>query len=212
MRSGGSMRAQIGTLVLATSCHPARQWLLWHLHFLASGDRELRRDHGRSGAQQLFRRLHARRIALRTHHRADRAHPRLCRLCRPRRRRDCGHATPGWRHCPGWLLRAVIGFGCAGIFVTTESWLNAKAQPSERGRVFSVYMVGTFLALAAGQLLIGRAKIETAAPFNAIVALFAVALVMVSATRAEPPRTTGDAAPVWPTLACGARGGRRLRG
>ena len=49
-------------------------------------------------------------------------------------------------------------------------------------------MVGTFVALAVGQLLIGRAKIETTAPFNAIVALFAVALVMVSTTRAEPPR------------------------
>jgi MFS family permease len=88
-----------------------------------------------------------------------------------------------------WLaLRTFVGFGCAGLFITTESWLNAKAQPGERGRVFSLYMVGTFVALAVGQLLIGRAKIETAAPFNAIVALFAVALVMVSTTRAEPPR------------------------
>ena len=60
--------------------------------------------------------------------------------------------------CPGWSLRAVVGFGCAGLFVTTESWLNAKAQPAERGRVFSIYMVGTFLALAVGQLLIGRAR------------------------------------------------------
>jgi MFS family permease len=91
---------------------------------------------------------------------------------------------------PWLVLRAAVGFGCAGIFITTESWLNAKAQPSERGRVFSVYMVGTFVALAVGQLLIGRAKIETAAPFNAIIALFAVALVMVSTTRAEPPRLT----------------------
>jgi MFS family permease len=90
---------------------------------------------------------------------------------------------------PPWLvLRAAVGFGCAGLFITTESWLTAKAQPSERGRVFSVYMVGTFLALAMGQLLIGRAKIETSAPFNAIVSLFAVALVIVSTTRAEPPR------------------------
>ena len=88
-----------------------------------------------------------------------------------------------------WLVLRTI-FGCAGLFITTESWLNAKAQPAGRGRVFSVYTVGTFLALAAGQLLIGWAKIETAAPFNAIVALFAVALVMVSATRAEPPRLT----------------------
>ena len=58
------------------------------------------------------------------------------------------------------VLRAMVGFGCAGIFITTESWLSAKAPPSERGRVFSIYMVGTFLALALGQLLIARADIE----------------------------------------------------
>ncbi|MGG5817211.1 MFS transporter [Falsiroseomonas sp. HW251] len=93
-----------------------------------------------------------------------------------------------------WIVqRAVIGFGCAGIFVTTESWLNAKTQPAERGRVFATYMVGTFLALAFGQLLIGPTDITAAAPFNAIAALFAVALVMVSATRAEAPRATAAA-------------------
>jgi MFS family permease len=94
-----------------------------------------------------------------------------------------------------WIvLRAIVGFGCAGIFVTTESWLTAKAMPSERGRVFSIYMVGTFLALALGQLLIARADVETASPFNAIVALFAVALILVSTTRAEPPRLSEEAA------------------
>jgi hypothetical protein len=49
-------------------------------------------------------------------------------------------------------------------------------------------MVGTFLALALGQLLIARADIKAAASFNAIVALFAVALITVTAARAEPPR------------------------
>ena len=88
-----------------------------------------------------------------------------------------------------FALRAIVGFGCVGVFVTTESWLNAKAQPSERGRVFSLYMVGTFLALAVGQLLIARIEIEGARPFNTIVTLFAVGLVMVSTTRAEPPLT-----------------------
>ena len=88
-----------------------------------------------------------------------------------------------------FVLRAVVGFGCVGVFVTTESWLNAKAQPSERGRVFAIYMVGTFVALAVGQLLIGWVAMEGAGPFNAIVALFAMALIMVSTTRAEPPRT-----------------------
>lgn len=96
---------------------------------------------------------------------------------------------PLWVSPLSWIiLRAIVGFGCAGIFVTTESWLNAKAPPSERGGVFSIYMVGTFLALAIGQLLIAGAKIQTAAPFNAIVALFAMALVIVTTTRAEPPQ------------------------
>ena len=93
---------------------------------------------------------------------------------------------------PWLILRAVIGFGCSGLFITTESWLNAKAEPTERGRIFSVYMFGTFLALALGQLLIGQAEVETAGPFNAIAVLFAVALVIVSTTRAEPPRATAS--------------------
>jgi MFS family permease len=91
---------------------------------------------------------------------------------------------------PWLILRAIVGFGCAGLFVATESWLNAKALPSERGRVFSLYMLGTFVALALGQLLIARAQVETAMPFSVIAALFATALVMVSITRAEPPQAS----------------------
>ncbi|MGH7058793.1 MAG: MFS transporter [Stellaceae bacterium] len=95
---------------------------------------------------------------------------------------------------PWIVLRAVVGFGCAGVFITTESWLNAKARSEERGRVFSLYMLGTFVALALGQLLIARADIETSAPFSLIAALFAIALVIVSTTRAEPPRVAVAAA------------------
>src|SRR5215469_7244376 len=91
------------------------------------------------------------------------------------------------------VLRAMVGFCCAGVSVTTESWLSAKAPPSERGRVFSIYMVGTFLALAAGQLLIARSDIKGATPFNAIVALFTVALIIVTAARAEAPRVSASA-------------------
>src|SRR5262245_3327667 len=106
-------------------------------------------------------------------------------------------AMPLWVGPITWLvLRAVVGFGCAGLFITTESWLNAKAAPNQRGRVFAIYMVGTFAALAAGQLLIAKAAVAGPGPFNAIVALFAVGLVMVSTTRAEPPQATG--APILP--------------
>ena len=103
-------------------------------------------------------------------------------------------AMPLWVDPIAWLvLRAVVGFGCAGLFITTESWLNAKAPPDQRGRVFAIYMVGTFAALAAGQLLIAKADIGSAGPFNGIVALFALALVMVSTTRAEAPTIAAGA-------------------
>jgi MFS family permease len=95
-----------------------------------------------------------------------------------------------------WLwaaCRLVIGVGCVGLFVTTESWLNAKALPDQRGRVFSTYMVGTFLALAIGQLAVARLTIQSAAPFQVIIALFALALVMVSTTRAEAPGLAPEA-------------------
>src|SRR5262249_42739185 len=92
---------------------------------------------------------------------------------------------------PWVVLRMIIGFGCAGVFVTTESWLNAKAEPAKRGYVFSIYMVGTFIAIALGQMLISRIDLEGDAPFNIIVVLFAAALVLVATTRVEPPQKTG---------------------
>lgn len=92
-----------------------------------------------------------------------------------------------------WIAcRMLIGVGCVGLFITTESWLNAKAVPDQRGHVFSVYMVGTFGALAIGQLLVGHLPISSAAPFNIIIGLFALALVMVSTTRAEAPTITAE--------------------
>jgi len=86
------------------------------------------------------------------------------------------------------LLRACTGFGCAGLFVTTDGWLNAKAAPNERGRVLAIFRVGIFIALAVGQILISQVDIRGPAAFNISVAIFAMALALVSLTRAEPPQ------------------------
>jgi MFS family permease len=102
---------------------------------------------------------------------------------------------------PWLVLRAMVGFGCAGLFVTTEGWLNAKAEPAKRGRVFSIYMVGTFVALGLGQLLVGRVDIRASASFDIIVVFFAMALALVSMTRAEPPRVIIAAALPYGALA-----------
>ena len=192
MRSSGLMRAQIGTLIVATSLIQLANGFFGTLISL----RVAIEDFGPTRAGLVLSSyfagftlgaLRCGRIIERVGH--IRAYAAFAGLV------VAATAAMPLRVGPlPWLvLRAVVGFGCAGLFITTESWLNAKAEPAERGRVFSVYMVGTFLALAVGQLLIGRAKIETAAPFNGIVALFAVALVMVSTTRAEPPGVTAAA-------------------
>jgi len=92
---------------------------------------------------------------------------------------------------PAWLLlRAVVGFGCAGLFITTDGWLNAKAAPTERSRVISIFRVGIFIALAVGQILISQVDVRGPAAFSISVAIFAMALALVSLTRAEPPQIT----------------------
>lgn len=87
-----------------------------------------------------------------------------------------------------WIAaRLVIGFCAAGLFVATESWLNAKAEPATRGQVFAFYMVALYAAAAFGQLLVGTVDFTSIDAFNLVACLFAVALVVVSTTHAEPP-------------------------
>jgi len=186
MRSSRSIRAQIGTLIIATS---GIQLAIGFFGTFISLRVVLENfDHTLAGlvlsgyfAGFTVGAARCRRIIERTGH--IRAYATFAGLVVA-----ATAAMPLWVGPLSWLvLRAIVGFGCAALLVTTESWLSAKAEPSERGRIFSIYMAGTFIALALGQLLIGVARIETAAPFNVIVAIFAVALVMVSTTRAEPP-------------------------
>jgi len=187
MRPSGSMRAQIGTLILATSGIQLANGFFNTLISLRVAIEDFEATMAGLVLSSYFAgftlaALRCGRVIERVGH--IRAYAAFAGLVVA-----AAAAMPLWSGPVPWLLlRAVVGFGCGGLFITTESWLNAKAQPTERGRIFSIYMVGTFLALALGQLLIGPAEIETARPFNMIVAVFAIALVMVSTTRAEPRR------------------------
>ncbi|WBU55739.1 MFS transporter [Paracoccus sediminicola] len=71
------------------------------------------------------------------------------------------------------LLRVVIGFCMAGIYVTAESWLNAEATNENRGTVLSVYMIAQTLGTIAAQGLLALGDAATAS-------LFIVASIMVS--------------------------------
>jgi len=95
------------------------------------------------------------------------------------------------------VARLVIGFCGAGLFITVESWLNAKATRHTRGQVFALYMVALYAAMAFGQLLVGPVDLGTDVAFNIVAFLFAVALVVVATAHAEPPRLSiGQPLPV----------------
>lgn len=70
-------------------------------------------------------------------------------------------------------LRVVIGFCFAGIYVTTESWLNAMASNETRGQALSAYMIVQMLGIIASQVLFGLGDPEG-------FALFIIPSVLVS--------------------------------
>ncbi len=52
------------------------------------------------------------------------------------------------------LMRVVIGFGFAGIYITAESWLNNTATNETRGQALSAYMIVQMLGIIASQGLL----------------------------------------------------------
>jgi MFS family permease len=84
-------------------------------------------------------------------------------------------------------LRALAGFGAAGLFVTTESWLNAKATAATRSRVFATYMVATYATFAGSQFVLNLAPPASFTLFVLAAILFCLALAVVATTKAEQP-------------------------
>ena len=75
-------------------------------------------------------------------------------------------------------LRALVGLGCAGLYVATESWLNVKATVATRGTVFAIYMVATYATFALGQFALNLASPTTFTLFALAAILFCIALLL----------------------------------
>jgi MFS family permease len=53
-----------------------------------------------------------------------------------------------------FVLRFVNGFSMAVLFIVAESWINLYAGPTNRGTLFSLYMLMTSLSVLLGQLMV----------------------------------------------------------
>ena len=78
---------------------------------------------------------------------------------------------------PHWIawsfMRLMIGFCFSGVYITSESWLNASASNETRGQALSAYMIVQMLGIIIAQMLM-----NTADPAGIL--LFVIPSVLVS--------------------------------
>lgn len=103
-----------------------------------------------------------------------------------------------------WLaLRLITGTAMVGLYIVTESWLNATLPRSHRVRVFGFYVMLTLVALAVGQSLFLALPATGTALFLVAGMLIVAGLIPVTATRLEQPAAVS--APRLPPLRLLAR-------
>jgi MFS family permease len=85
------------------------------------------------------------------------------------------------------ILRAVSGLVLAMLYVSAESWINARVDNRIRGRVFSIYMVAQMAAMTGAQALLSTGDPRAAGLFLLCGAILAVASIPVFVTRQRAP-------------------------
>jgi MFS family permease len=85
------------------------------------------------------------------------------------------------------VLRAVLGFCVAGMFMVMESWLNERSTNETRGQVLSIYVVINYAAMTVGQLSLDLDDPGGFVLFNLASIIFALALVPICLTKSIAP-------------------------
>ncbi|MBM2882960.1 MFS transporter [Chromobacterium phragmitis] len=84
------------------------------------------------------------------------------------------------------LVRFVNGLAIVGIFMVVESWLNGCVGNAQRGQLFSLYMMVSYLGASAGQWLLKLPLTQPGWPFIVVAMLFALAIIPVTLTSQRP--------------------------
>lgn len=91
-----------------------------------------------------------------------------------------------------WIpVRAVSGFCFAGAAMIVESWLNDRAQPTTRGRIFGLYTMVNLAAVMLGQMAIALGDTTGFQLFAVAAIVYCLALVPTAlSTQASPKPLT----------------------
>jgi len=88
-----------------------------------------------------------------------------------------------------WIvMRCGFGFAAASLYMVIESWLNERATPDARGRIFATYMTVNYASLIVGQMLFSSNKPTSFTLFDLTAALYALCLIPVGLTLLPQPQ------------------------
>ncbi len=91
-----------------------------------------------------------------------------------------------------FLLRVITGLCVSGMFIVCESWLNTASSNANRGQMLSFYMIVTYGALGAGQLLLNITDESGFVRFIIVSCLLSMALVPLILLPSEQPSVEGS--------------------
>ena len=85
-------------------------------------------------------------------------------------------------------LRCGFGFAAASLYMVIESWLNERATPEARGRIFATYMTVNYASLIVGQMLFSSNRPTSFTLFDLTAAFYALCLIPVGLTLLPQPQ------------------------
>lgn len=94
------------------------------------------------------------------------------------------------------ILRGVMGYCLAGLYIVIESWILKVSDLKSRGKALSLYMVALYGASASGQFLLGVTDLATLQPFLligllAVLSIFPLAITKVGTPQIGEPSAMG---------------------
>ncbi len=94
---------------------------------------------------------------------------------------------------PAWaILRAITGFGFAGLYMLIESWINEQAPNEKRGKVLAIYRMVDLSALTAGQFMLTLGDPKNFVLFSVVAILISIAIIPISISTSKAPAQVSE--------------------
>lgn len=89
-----------------------------------------------------------------------------------------------------FIFRIATGMCIAGLYIVSESWLNAISSDEDRGKVLSIYMIIVFASMGGAQFLLNVSNPDGFVLFILCSVLISISLVPMTLVKTPVPEIT----------------------